>query len=124
MKALATLALVVASAGLGAVDLPDPTRPPTASSAPAAARGARATRATRVTALFISSSRRTAIFDGRIVQRGDRVGGCFVEEILDDGVRCRTAKGMKVERLPRREPAFSIKPARASAPAATGVKSP
>jgi hypothetical protein len=124
MRALAAIALFVASAGLGAVDLPDPTRPPAAASAPASVRGAPGVRAARVTAVFVSSSRRAAVFDGKVVSSGDRVGDCLVEEVLDDGVLCRTARGTRVERLPRREPAFSKKPARASAAAATGVKSP
>jgi hypothetical protein len=118
-----TLALLLTGAAITATaaasdEMRDPMRPPSAT-APVVD-GQRSNRVpTRVTALFISGERRTAIVDGRVVRTGDRAGLCQVEEILDDGVRCRFPRGVRIVRLPQADASFK-KPA-AAAVAVNGV---
>jgi len=97
--------------------LRDPMRPPAPSAA--ATRQRASLVPTRVTALFLSANRRAAVVDGKLVREGERSGLCFVEAILEVGVRCRFPKGTRVVRIPAPEQSFK-KPA-ALAVAATGV---
>jgi len=88
---------------------------------PAGARGVAATRvapkASRVTAVFVSGERRVAVFDGRVVRSGDRVGDAVILEVLDDGVRFAQSGRVEVARLVkqavaiRREPVVETKTA-------------
>jgi hypothetical protein len=122
-----TLMLMLAGAATSAATcvagepLRDPMRPPSAAGPVAAAALPRLV-PTRVTALFLSGERRTAIVDGRVVHAGERSGLCLVEEILDDGVRCRFPRSVRVVRLPQVDASFK-KPA-ATAVAANGVPRP
>jgi hypothetical protein len=68
-----------------AADLKDPTRPPVTST-PGKPSGEHRL-APRVSAIFLSSSRRIAIFDAQPVQAGDSVGIYHIDEIEAHGVR-------------------------------------
>ena len=71
-------------------ELKDPTRQPVASS-PVASTPAKAAGEhklpPRVSAIFLSSSRRIAIFNAQPVQAGDSVGAYHIDEIVAQGVR-------------------------------------
>jgi len=82
--ALLPFALCAALCANGA-DLKDPTRPPVAST-PAKPSGERKL-PPRVSAIFLSSSRRIAIFNAQPVQAGDSVGLYHIDEIEARGVR-------------------------------------
>jgi hypothetical protein len=112
------LMLACISSGTMADEVRDPMRPPSAVTASVEGQRPRLV-PTQVTALFISSERRAAVVDGRLVRVGEHSGLCQVEEILDDGVRCRFPRGVRVVRLPHAEVTFK-KPA-AAAVAANGV---
>jgi hypothetical protein len=115
---LIVLMLAGASSGAIGADVRDPMRPPSAVAASVEGQRPRLV-PTRVTALFISGERHAAIVDGRLVHAGERSGLCQVEAVLDDGVRCRFPRGVRVVRLPHAEVTFK-KPA-AAAVAANGV---
>jgi hypothetical protein len=66
-------------------ELKDPTRPPVTST-PVKAAGEYKP-APRVSAIFLSSSRRIAIFNAQPVQAGDSVGAYHIDEIDANGVR-------------------------------------
>jgi hypothetical protein len=121
MKQLLVVPLLgLLSSGVIAAEVRDPMRPPSAVAATTGVEGLRPRLVpTQVTALFISSERRAAVVDGRLVRVGENSGLCHVEEILEDGVRCRFPRGVRVVRLPRTEYTFK-KPA-AAAVAANGV---
>ena len=70
-------------------ELKDPTRPPV-TSAPDRPAGEHK-QAPRVSAIFLSSSRRIAIFNAQPVQAGDRVGIYHIDEIEAHGVRYSSA---------------------------------
>jgi len=55
----------------------------------------------RVTAIFQSGERRVAVFDGRVVKAGDRIGDVAIQEILADGVRFTRAGRVELVRLPK-----------------------
>ncbi|MFO1427466.1 MAG: hypothetical protein U1F11_10955 [Steroidobacteraceae bacterium] len=78
-------------------ELRDPMRPAGAAPVDGAVRGGRVP--TQVQALFIAPTRRAAVVDGRLVHEGERAGLCEVLEILDDGVRCRFPRSVRVVRL-------------------------
>jgi len=86
MRVLATALFLAALASAAAADaLRDPTRPP-----PRAVAGPRAREAgPALSAVFNGGERRSAIFNGRLVKAGDRVGDYLIEEVLADGVRYR-----------------------------------
>ena len=67
-------------------ELKDPTRPPVSSSTPGKPAGEHK-RAPLVSAIFLSSSRRIAIFNAQPVQAGDSVGIYHIDEIVAHGVR-------------------------------------
>jgi hypothetical protein len=121
MKALVALALTLPLAGAlaAAGELRDPMRPPAPPPSAAASRPNLVP--TKVTALFISETRRAAVVDGQLVRAGERAGLCYVEEILDDGVRCRFPKSVRVVLLPRST--LEMKKPTATAVAANGVPS-
>ncbi len=99
-------------------ELRDPMRPPSAVAASVEGQRPRLV-PTQVTALFISSERRSAVVDGRLVRVGERSGLCQVEAILEDGVRCRFPRGVRVVRIPQAQ--YAIKKPAAAAVAANGV---
>jgi hypothetical protein len=84
------LPIVLFAAVAGADGLKDPTRPP-APVVPAARAAAQIT-LPRVSAVFISSTRRVAIFNDQPVHVGDHIGIYLIREINADGVRY-TASG-------------------------------
>jgi hypothetical protein len=102
---LPVLLLACMPGGASAADVRDPMRPPTAATASVEGQRPRLV-PTQVTALFISGERRAAVVDGRLVRVGERSGLCQVEEILEDGVRCRFPRGVRVVRA-RTEYTFS-----------------
>ena len=78
----------------------DPTRPISAPSK--ATPTARAEpRAARVSAVIVNGGRRVAVFDGRVVKAGDKVGDIVIHEILTDGVRFSRGAQTEVARLPK-----------------------
>lgn len=86
-RALAVLSLLVAGgAASRAAELRDPTRPPIPVAAVAHDKQAVLP---CVSAIFVSASRRVAIFDGEPVHEGDRVGAYTIETITAAGVRYR-----------------------------------
>jgi hypothetical protein len=82
--ALLPLALGVALCANGA-ELKDPTRPPVANT-PAKPSGEHKL-PPRVSAIFLSSSRRIAIFNAQPVRAGDSVGIYHIDAIEAQGVR-------------------------------------
>lgn len=71
-----------------AAELKDPTLPPI----PVASQHAAAPKPLpRVSAIFISDSRRVAIFDDQPVQAGDNVGAYQIDAVTTLGVRYRTS---------------------------------
>jgi hypothetical protein len=99
MKTAMALTLTLTGLSVSAAELRDTMRPP-ALPAAVAVRVPDPVTAT-VTAIFISESRRTAVVDGQLVRAGDRVGLCLVEAVLENGVRCRFPKEVRVLSLPR-----------------------
>jgi hypothetical protein len=92
--------MLLAMSSAHAEGLVDPTRPPATRqkaivNAPAAERVA-----PRVTAIFRSGERCVAVFDGKVVKAGDRIGDLVIEAIVADGVRFRRAGQVLFERLP------------------------
>jgi MSHA biogenesis protein MshK len=79
-------------------DLIDPMRPAGPGNGPA---HSAAPIRPRVTAVFLSGQRRVAVFDGRVVKVGDRVGDVTIEEISADGVRYMRAGKVEYARLPQ-----------------------
>lgn len=92
----------IAAFSAHAETLIDPTRPaayaPTRS---AAAAPQRVVEAPRVTAIFQTNGRRVAVFDGRVVKSGDRVGDVTIQEVLVDGVRLSRGGQIQTLRLPQ-----------------------
>jgi hypothetical protein len=86
---MSLLASILSSAVSSASDLKDPTRPP----APVAP----ATHAEKhvalpvVSAIFISGTRRVAVFNDQPVHEGDSVGAYRIESITAEGVHYRSA---------------------------------
>jgi hypothetical protein len=80
------IALFALGSALGAqaADLKDPTRPPPVASA--AKPAAEHKLLPQVTAIFLSSSRRIAVFNGQPVHAGDVVGGYRIDEVTAAGV--------------------------------------
>ena len=78
-------ALVLWGAAVAAAGLKDPTLPPPVAAPAHAAR--KAAPVPQVSAIFLSASRRVAIFDGKAVAAGDRVGDLSIEAVTADGVR-------------------------------------
>ena len=106
----------VAVSGPGAAELRDPMRPPgLAQGGPQRSSVA----PTRVTAVFISPTRRAAVVDGKLVHAGESAGLCFVEEVLDRGVRCRFSKSVRVVQLPTQD--YAIRKTTATAVVANGA---
>ena len=106
-KSFKNLLVAVALAGalLGPVcvraeGLVDPTRPPMKSASKPATRAAEP-RGSRVSAVIVSGDRRVAVFDGRVVKAGDKVGDIVIQEILTDGVRFARGAHSEIARLPK-----------------------
>jgi MSHA biogenesis protein MshK len=115
MKALLPMLAICMTAAAHADALRDPTRPPHPAGAHAGAQEA----APALTAVFLAGDRRTAIFNGRLVRAGDRVGSYTIEAVLDSGVRYR--HGGTVHELLLPHPADTVKkPAAAPARGASG----
>jgi hypothetical protein len=74
----------------GAADLKDPTRPPIVV-LPSLHAAAAAAPPPRTSAIFMSDSRRVAIFNGQPVQTGDSVGAYHIDEVTALGVRYHTS---------------------------------
>ena len=117
LKFFVVALLFAACASALAGELRDPMRPAGAAPAGGAARRGRVP--TQVQALFIAPTRRAAVVDGLLVHEGERAGQCEVLEILDDGVRCRFPRGVRVVRL--EQAPSSIKTPAAAVAAANGV---
>ena len=86
-------------AGAQAETLVDPTRP--AFAAPSKQTASQPVMESRVSAIFLSGDRRVAVFDGRVVKAGDRVGDAVIQEVLADGVRYARGGRVEVARLPK-----------------------
>jgi MSHA biogenesis protein MshK len=80
--------------------LGDPMRPANAQASSSAARSV-APKGSRVTAIFASGERRVAVFDGRVVRPGDRVGNAVILDVLADGVRFAQSGRIEIARLPK-----------------------
>lgn len=94
-----TMALTIAAPS-SADSLGDPMRPAGAKAAASSSvRGA--PRGSRVTAIFTSGERRVAVFDGRVVRAGDRVGDAVILDVLSDGVRFAQSGRIEIVRLPK-----------------------
>jgi hypothetical protein len=79
------LSMLGLSLGANGAELKDPTRPPVTSTPAKAA--AEHSLPPRVSAIFLSSSRRIAIFNAQPVRAGDSVGAYHIDEIDAHGVR-------------------------------------
>jgi hypothetical protein len=86
------LALTVALSGLtpalpaAADEARDPMRPPRPAPSAAAAAAPPV-----LTAIIGTAGDRIAIVNGELVRSGGSVGGCFIEQVFEDGVRYRRA---------------------------------
>lgn len=80
-----TSAYLVLLLGTDAVELQDPTRPPTTQKVDEASSGANAA-SLRVSAIFIAGERRYAIVNQRIMYVGDKLGDLVVAAIHADAV--------------------------------------
>ena len=81
----AVAALVLWGAAAAAAGLRDPTAPPPTAAPVHSAK--KAVALPQVSAIFLSTNRRVAIFDGKAVAAGDRVGDLRIDEVTQDGVR-------------------------------------
>lgn len=95
------LALMLAASCAHADALIDPTRPAFASTKSSSPMARSVDPVARVTAIFQSGERRVAVFDGRVVKAGDRIGDVAIQEILADGVRFTRAGRVELARLPK-----------------------
>ena len=107
MNARTAILFLTVAFGIGGVSfdasadtLIDPMRPISAPSKAAPAARAEP-RAARVSAIIVNDGRRVAVFDGRVVKAGDKVGDIVIHEILIDGVRFSRGAHSEVARLPR-----------------------
>lgn len=95
------IGFAIAALSAHAETLIDPTRPAAYAPTRSAAAPQRVVEAPRVTAIFQTNGRRVAVFDGRVVKAGDRVGDVTIEEVLVDGVRLSRAGQIQTLRLPQ-----------------------
>ncbi len=98
IAAIAMAAAMALSVVVRADELVDPTRP---ANARRSASKEFVPQGSRVSAIFLSGKRRVAVFDGKVVKAGDRVGEVFIETITADGVRYRYEGRVEFAALPK-----------------------
>ena len=86
---------------LAAMDLPDPTRPPSMLQTPVAQTGEPSSAAgvPHLDSILISPSRRVAVIEGQVVREGDRIAGAQILSIRPYSVRLRGLKGLFTLRM-------------------------
>jgi hypothetical protein len=97
---IAYVCFALSASQLDAQGLIDPTRPLNAPTKATPA-GKVTPSTTRLTAVITRGEQRVAIFDGKVVNVGSRVGEWVVQEILIDAVRLSRAGRSEVFRLPK-----------------------
>lgn len=106
-SAFMTMASACCMGSASAGELPDPTRPPSAIARPASAIGdvvgmtadGEPADTLRLQSVIVSSGRKLAVINGKIVRQGEKVGDAVVAKITESGVTLRRGKDLQELKL-------------------------